>query len=329
MNPFTPRPRRIIVHLLWPLLLLPIAASAADQQPALAIRSGNMTGAYYAAASAVAKVVNRNRAQDGVRLTTAESEGSPANIEAVLGGQAAFGIAQATMLDTATQGRGPWEGMPRTHLRAVLGLHVEALTIVVRSDQPVQTISDLRGKRINIGAPGSSDHQYAALLLAAAGVSPDTLTFSRQSAVLAADLVQRDEIDAYIYTVGHPNLSLIEATSGRRAIRLISLEPPMIAWAMEQNRLLFPTDIPTEYYPGLQSQAPVRTIGDRAVLFTRADLAEEIVYGLAREVLTNFDLFQRQHPMLHAVTPQVACGSAPIPLHPGAARACHEAGLHP
>jgi len=311
------------------LLLAPPVASPAMQQPALSITSGNLTGAYYAAASAVAKVYNRAGAQDGMRFTTAESEGSPANIDTVLAGQAAFGIAQADMLDAASQGRGPWEGTPRTGLRAVLSLHVEALTIVTRSDHAIQSVSDLRGKRINIGAPGSSDHQYAGLLLAAAGVPPETVTFSHHSAVLAADLLQSDAIDAYIYTVGHPNLSLIEASTGPRKMRLIPLGTPVIAWAMAQNHLLFPTDIPTEYYPALLSQGSVHTIGVRAVLFTRADLGEEVVYRLVREVLTHFALFQRQHPMLYPLTPQAACGSAPIPPHPGAARFCREAGLLP
>ncbi len=318
-----------LLLLAYALLLLPTAASAAVEQPKLSIRSGNMTGAYYAAASAVAKVFNRAGAQDGMRLTTAESEGSPANIDAVLGGQAAFGIAQADMLEAASQGRGPWEGTPRTELRAVLGLHVEALTIVARGDHAIQSVSDLRGKRINIGAPGSSDHQYAGVLLAAAGVPPEAVTLSQRSAVLAADLLQHDEIDAYIYTVGHPNLSLIEASTGPRRVQLIPLDTPVIAWAMAQNHLLFPTEIPTEYYPALQSQGSVRTIGVRAVLFTRADLGEEIVYRLVREVVTHFELFQRQHPVLQGVTPREACGSAPIPLHPGAVRFFREAGLLP
>ncbi len=326
-----PQPHRIglLLLLAQALLLLPIAASAAVRQPILSIRSGNMTGAYYAAASAVAKVFNRTGGQYGIRLATAESEGSPANIDAVLGGQAAFGIAQADILDAASQGRGPWAGRPRTELRAVLGLHVEALTIVARGDQPIQSVSDLRGKRINIGAPGSSDHQYAGLLLAAAGVPPEAVTLSTRSAVLAADLLQRDEIDAYIYTVGHPNLSLIEASTGPRTVRLIPLDTPLIEWAMAQNHLLVPTEISTESYPGLQSEGSVRTIGVRAVLFTRADLGEEIVYRLEREVVTHFELFQRQHPLLQTLILSEVCSSAPIPLHAGAARYCREAGLNP
>jgi TRAP transporter TAXI family solute receptor len=319
----------LLLLLAQALLLLPIAASAAVQEPALSIRSGNMTGAYYAAASAVAKVFNQNRGQDGMRLATTESEGSPANIDAVLGGQAAFGIAQADMLEAATQGRGPWEAKPLNELRAVLGLHVEAVTIVARCDQSIQSVSDLRGKRINIGAPGSSDHEYARVLLAAAGVPPEAVTFSQRSAVLAADLLRRDEIDAYIYTVGHPNLSLIEASTGPRKVRLIPLDTRVIEWAMAQNRLMFPTEIPTGYYPGLESQGSVHTIGVRAVLFTRADLGEDIVYRLVREVATHFELFQRQHPMLQALTLSEACGSLPIPLHQGAARYCREAGLIP
>ncbi len=311
------------------LTLLPPAELPAFQQPALSIASGNVTGAYYAVASAIAKVVNRKPAEQGVRLVAARSEGSVANIDAVIAGTAAFGIAQADVLAQAMEGRGPWEGEPQRELRAVLGLHVEAVTIVARRDRGIESLGDLRGKRVNIGAPGSSDQQYGALLLEAAGIPRGEVTLLQRSAVLAPELLQGGEVDAYIYTVGHPNLELVEASAGPRKVRLISLESPVIEWATARDRLLFPTDIPTTYYPSLEPQGPGRTIGVRAVLFTRADMAEETVYRLVHEVVTEFDLFRRHIAVLQALTLPALCSAAPIPFHPGAERAPQEAGCSP
>jgi TRAP transporter TAXI family solute receptor len=311
------------------LVLLPPTELPAFQRPVLVIASGNVTGAYYAVASAISKVVNRKPAEQGVRLVTARSEGSVANIDAVIAGTVAFGIAQADVLAQAMEGRGQWEGKPQRELRAVLGLHVEAVTIVARSDRKIASLRDLRGKRVNIGAPGSSDQQFGALLLAAAGIPPDDVTLLQRSAVLAPELLRDGEVDAYIYTVGHPNLELVEASTGTRGVQLIPVDSPVIEWATARDRLLFPTEIPTTYYPGLESQEPGRTIGVRAVLFTRADMAEQTVYRLVHGVVTEFDLFRRQHAVLQALTLPALCGAAPIPFHPGAERARQEAGFLP
>jgi TRAP transporter TAXI family solute receptor len=297
--------------------------------PSHSISSGVVTGAYYPAASAVAKMFNRKSQEYGVRLLTVESPGSLANIEAVVQGKSAFGIAQADVLQRAAGGLDRWEGRPQNGLRAVLALHVEAVTIVAAEDRGIRRVGDLRGKRVNIGAPGSSDHAYAAALLAAAGLAVADLEVSERSAVLASRLLQGGEVDAYVYTVGHPNLALVEASTGKRTVRLIPLDQPFIEQVTARNPLLFPVEIPTAHYPSLDGQGAVATIGVRAVLFARADVPEQLVYRLVHDVLTNFDLFRRQHPALRPHTPRDACGIAPVPAHPGAERACREAGAMP
>lgn len=309
-------------------LLVP-AALPAFQQPALSIGSGNVTGADYAVSSAIAKIFNRRSAEYGMRLATVASEGSLANIDSVLLGRTAFGIAQAHRLQQVTNGLGPWEGTPQKGMRAILGLHVEAVTIVAASDREIERVKDLRGKRVNIGTPGSSDHDYATLLLEGSGVPLAEVVLSERSAVVASELLQNDEIDAYIYTVGHPTLSLLEASTGRRKVRLVPLENPLIEQATRTLPLLLPAAIRTDYYPDLERQGVVPTIGLRAVLFTRADMAEETVYRLVREVVENFELFKRQHPLLQGLTPRQACDMTVIPYHPGAERYFREVGLAP
>ncbi|MFB3820416.1 MAG: TAXI family TRAP transporter solute-binding subunit [Candidatus Methylomirabilales bacterium] len=304
---------------------LPLAAF----HPSQSISAGVLTGAYYPAASAVAKMFNRRSPEYGARLTTVESAGSLANLDAVLQGKSAFGMAQADVLQQAAEGLGRWEGRPQKGLRAVLGLHAEAVTIVAAGDRGIQRVSDLRGKRVNLGAPGSSDRAYAAALLEAAGVSPGDLRVSERSAVLAPALLQANGVDAYVSVVGHPNLALVEATAGKRMVRLIPLEPPVIQQVTARHPLLFPAAIPTAHYPSLDGRGGVPSVGVRALLFTRADMPEQIVYRLVHDVLTNFDLFRRQHPVLRPLAPRDACGPAPIPAHPGAGRACRDAGAAP
>jgi len=308
------------------LLLQPVTA-AAFSQPSLSISTGNSTGTYYAVSSALAKIFNRKCADYGVRISTAPSQGSVANIDNVREGTAAFGISESVMLRFAEQGTGPWKGKPGTKLRAVLGLHVEAVTIVAAVDREINRVGDLAGKRVNIGAPGSSVYEFGALFLESAGVTPADVMLTNHPAALSSEFLQKNDIDAYIYTVGHPNLSVLEASSGKRKVLLLPLDTRLITRITDANPLLVPTVIPTGYYPGLECRGPVPSIGVRSVLFTRDDMPDETVYRLVREVMTNFDLLKRQHPVLRGLTPREAAEVTAIPLHPGAERYFREAGL--
>jgi len=322
------------MHTILPLLAAVIVVLApailpAFPQPSISISSGNTIGANYTASSAIAKIFNRKSADYGMRIATVSTQGSVADVNSVVDGKSSFGIAQAIMLQHAAQGLGPWEGKAQKELRAVLSLHVETVTIVAAADRKIEQICDLKGKRVNIGAPGSSDYEYGALLLELSGVNPADVILSKYPSALASEFLQKYDIDAYIYTVGHPNLSVLEASSGKRMVQMVPLDRSIIEQITTMNPLLLPAVVPTNFYPGLERQGVVPTISVRAVLFTRADMAEETVYWLVREVMTNFDLFRRQHPVLKDLTPREASDVTVIPLHPGAARYFREAGLTP
>jgi hypothetical protein len=291
------------------------------------IGSGNTSGVYYAASAALAKVFNRSSAESGLRLVNQASQGSEQNINDVLAGKVAFGLAQADMLFKAMNGLGPWHGRPQENLRGVLALHGEALTLVAAEDAGIAGLVDLKGKRVNIGAPGSSDNENARRLLEQVGLQLEEVQLREEQAALASDLLQDDEIDAYFYTVGHPNLSVREATSGRRKTRLLPLPPELIAQFAAARPFLLAVFIPVDQYPGLESREPVTSIGVKAVLFARYDFDETAVRLLVRTVLENLDLFRRQHPALSGLTAQGMAQVPVLPLHPGAEEYFREAGL--
>lgn len=309
------------------MLLLSPTALCAFVQPSLSISSGNQTGAVYAVANAITKVFNRKCDEYGKRFEAVASQGSVADINRVLEGKADFGIAQNTVLEHAASGLGPWQGKGSKDLRAVLSLHIESLTLVAAQDSGVKKLADLKGKRVNIGEPGSGDYQYASKLMELAGFNPADLKITTHPVSLASELLQKNEIDAYLYLVGHPNLSVLEATYGKRKVLLIPLDAPLIARMTHVTPLLITESIPTAFYPGLVKNGEIVTIGMRAVLFARYDVDEETVYHLVKEILTNFELFQRQHPVLSGLTPSAAATATVIPFHPGAARYFREVGL--
>jgi TRAP transporter TAXI family solute receptor len=287
--------------------------------PFLTIGTGNTTGVYYSAGHAVAKVYNPSGSKHGFLLDAEASNGSVDNINKVLDGTWAFGLAQADMLFKVQEGLGPWEGSPHKNLRAVAGLYTEAVLFVTNDDQEIRTLADLRGKTLNIGAPGSSDHENALLILEAAGLKPETdLTIKEQETVDASDLLEEGDIDAYIYTVGHPNMSIREAVVVGHKIRLVPIDPPLVEEYARKRSYLIKTKVNTAYYPGLEAQGDIYTLGTKAILFTRADTPEATVTAVVSELIDNFDRFRRQHPAFGEMELDELGRDTVVPLHQGA-----------
>jgi hypothetical protein len=287
--------------------------------PFLTIGTGNTTGVYYSAGHAVAKVFNPRAAEHDFRLDAEASNGSVDNINKVLDSTWEFGIAQADMLFKAQEGLDPWKGTPHKNLRAVAGLYTEAVLFITREDREIRTLADLRGKTLNIGAPGSSDNENALIILDAAGLKPKTdLTIKEQKTVDASDLLEEGDIDAYMYTVGHPNMSIREAAVSGRKIRLVPVDRPLVEEYTRKRVFLTKTKVNTAYYPGLEAQEDIFTLGVKAILFTRADTPDATVTAVVSELIDNFDRFRRQHPAFDKVELNELGRDTVVPLHPGA-----------
>ncbi len=288
------------------------------KMPFVTIGTGNTTGVYYSAGHAVAKVYNPKAAKYGFRLDAEASNGSVDNINKVLDGTWEFGIAQADMLFKAQEGRGPWEGVPQKNLRAVAGLYTEAVLFVTREDQNIRKLTDLQGKTLNIGAPGSSDNENALAILNIVGLDPETaLTIKEEMTVDASELLEKGDIDAYMFTVGHPSMSIREAAVSGRKIRLVPVDPRLLESLPRKRGILTKTKVNTRYYPGLDIQGDIHTIGVKAILFTKADTPDATVSAVVSELIDNFDRFRRQHPALGEVMTNDLVRDTIVPLHPG------------
>lgn len=323
-----------VLRLSLPLSLLACAvfmtpsASLAFDEPMETIKTGNITGVYYAAGSAVAKMHNRKLKEYNLRLITEASEGSVANIEEVTDGTAACGIAQSNALYFAKRGEQYWQGSPQGQLRSVLGLYTEDFTIVAAVDAEVNSLADLKGKTVNIGELGSTDNIQAKSILGAVGLDLEQdLEIIEKPTYEASELLQSGDIDAYFYTVGHPNLSIKEASSGDRKVVIVSPGQEIIDRFTNMREDLLATDILIDYYTELANREPIPTVGVKAILFCNADTDAQIVYNMVKEVFENLDLFTRQHPAFANLTPEELVSDLIVPMHTGAERYFKEAGL--
>ncbi len=308
-------------------LVSTLPATSLASEPMTTVATGGINGVYYSTGGAIAKMFNKKRQEFGGWMANQSTKGSIENIDMVSAGDVDFGISQANFLYFAANGEGYFDGEPKKNLRAVMGLYIEDLTLIAAVDAEINAAIDLKGKRLNIGAVGSSDERTAEVILAEVGLDPvNDLELSYYPTYEASERLQAGDIDAYFYTVGHPNLSVMEATKGKRKVHIVSFDQTFIA-DLATRPYLTASKINTEYYDRLEDKAQIPSIGVKAILFTHADMDEDIVFQLVKQVMDNLDLFRQQHPALANLKRMDMSQRLILPLHPGAARYFREVGL--
>ena len=296
----------------------------------ITIGSGDFTGVYFPAGLTIAKMINQKRDQYGIRATVEATPGSVFNLNAIMAGYLEFGLAQADKQYYAVNGLDEWaEKGPQKELRAVFSIHHESVTLVAAVDAGINSIADLKGKRVNLGNPGSGQHRNAIDAMKAAGLDPKRDIFPQElKASEAPALLMDDRIDAFFCTVGHPSETIQLASSGQRKVRIIPISGPGIDKLITDNKFYTRTTIPVQrLYPNLEDSMEVNTFGVIATLCASSRLPADLVYSVTKEVFENLDHFRRQHPALSDLTKEGMLEGISAPLHPGALKYYNEAGL--
>ena len=304
-----------------------LMAPAAMAEEFITIGTGGITGIYYPTGGAICRLVNKGRRDHGVRCSVESTGGSVYNINTIREGELEFGVAQSDWQYHAYNGSsqfedaGPFEG-----LRSVFSVHPEPFTVVARADGGITTFADLKGKRVNIGNPGSGQRGTMEVLVKALGWTMDDFTLatelkaSEQSAALCDN-----QIDAMVYTVGHPSGSIQEATTACDSV-LVNVSGPEVAKLIEENSFYRAATIPGGMYRG--NDEDTLTFGVGATFVSSDAVSEDVVYVLVKSVFENFDDFKGLHPAFaNLVAAEMATAGLSAPLHDGAAKYFKEAGL--
>jgi hypothetical protein len=293
------------------------------------IGTGGITGVYYPTGGAIAKIVNKKRKQYGIRATVESTGGSVFNVNAVMAGDLEFGVVQSDRQYQAWNGLAEWKDKgAQKDLRAVFTIHPESITLVAADDADIKTIQDLRGKRVNIGNPGSGQRQNSIDALTAAGLDYEKdIMAEGVVADEAPGLLQDGRIDAYFYTVGHPSGNIKEATAGRRKVRILDVTGPGINSLIAEKPYYAVAKIPMKFYPGALTEEDVTTFGVKATFVTSAEVPDEVVYAITKEVFDNFLDFKKLHPAYEVLTKKNMLEGMSAPIHPGAMKYYKEAGM--
>jgi TRAP transporter TAXI family solute receptor len=302
------------------------AATAVAQERFVTIGTGGQTGVYYTAGQSVCRFLNRAEAQPPIKCNAPSTAGSVTNIVSLEKGEYEFGFIQSDHQHKALNGLAPFDkGGPIEELRAVFSLQTEILTVVARSDSGIGSFDDLKGKRVNIGVPGSGSRDTFDEVMKAKGwTNADFGLAGELKPAEMASALGDNNLDAITYVVGHPSGAIQEALTNVKA-ELIPVSGPEIEKFLQGADYYTTAEIPAGLYPGVDKAVP--SIGGKAVLATTANTDAEVVYQLVKAVFDNLDRFKRLHPAFADLEAEnmIRVGLT-APLHEGAERFYKEKG---
>ena len=291
------------------------------------IGTGGVTGVYYPTGGAIARLVNKGKKEHGIRASVESTGGSVYNINAIAAGELDMGVAQSDWQYHAYHGTSKFEDKgPNKDLRAVFSVHPEPFTVVARADSGIKNFMDLKGKRVNVGNPGSGQRGTMEVLMQKLGWTMDD--YKLASELKPAEQSQAlcdNKIDAFVYTVGHPNGSIKEATTSCDAV-IVTVDGSAVEELVADNPYYRIATIPGGMYRGTDTDT--KTFGVGATFVSSAKVPEKVIYTVVKSVFENFDDFKKLHPAFaNLKKEEMVKDGLSAPLHDGAAKYYKEAGL--
>jgi len=292
------------------------------------IGTGGVTGVYYPTGGAISRIINKKFDTYKIKATVESTGGSVYNINAVLNGDLQFGVAQSDRQYQAFHGEKEWKDKgPQKDLRSVFSIHPESITLIASVKSNIKKIRDMRNKRVNLGNPGSGQLGNSKDAINAFGLTDDDINAEYVKAVEAPGLIQDERLDAFFYTVGHPNGNIKEATSGRIKVTIVPIEGPEIDALIKKFPYYAKSVIPARLYPNAVNSEDIPSFGVKATFVTSAKVSDDIVYAITKEIFDNFADFKKLHPAYQVLTKESMLQGLSAPLHSGAVKYYKEAGL--
>ena len=311
--------------LVFSLSMTPVTMAA--ESSFITIGTGGVTGVYYPTGGSICRLVNKGRKKHGVRCSVESTGGSVYNLNTIRAGELDMGVAQSDWQFHAYHGSSKFKDKgANKELRAVFSVHPEPFTVVARKDSGIKNFMDLKGKRVNIGNPGSGQRGTMEVLMGALGwkKSDFSLASELKSAEQSSALCD-NKIDAMVFTVGHPSGSIKEATTTCDTL-IVEVSGAAVDKLVKDNDYYRAATIPGGMYRG--NDKDVQTFGVGATFVSSTNTPTDTVYVVVKSVFENFDGFRKLHPAFaNLKKEEMVKDGLSAPLHDGAAKYYKEAGL--
>lgn len=320
--------RAVLIGIFIAVLALTARPSAAaGMDKFIALGTGSTSGTYFPVGKGICELINKGRAEHGVRCIAYSTGGSVYNIQAITSGELEMGITRSDLAYQSHDGSAGFTAIgPNKDLRAVATLYSMPIAILVRKDANITTFADLKGKRINIGNKGSGKRSVADLIFNIMEWTKDDFSETLEYPTKRMGQAFCDgELDILIEGLGNP-AAFYEKMVGECDGKFIIVPGAVVDKIKRKFPYFSSLSIPGEMYT--DTPKPIPTFGFKAMLVTRRGVHPDTVYQVARSIFGNFHKFQEKHPSLRLATPKkMANEGIFIPLHEGALRYYKEHGI--
>jgi TRAP transporter TAXI family solute receptor len=299
--------------------------TALAAQQFVSIGTGGVTGVYYPTGGAICRLVNKDRKEHGIRCSAESTGGSIYNINTIRAGELEFGVAQSDWQYHAYYGSSSFEDAgPFKELRAVFSVHPEPVTVIASDESGIKNISDVKGKRMNIGNPGSGTRGTWEVMEQAMGWERGDLKLAAEmKSAETGQAVCDGKIDAYFWLVGHPS-ALTQESLATCDAHLVNVTGPAIDKLVADNPFYRKAIIPAGMY---NNKEDIQTFGVAATFVSSSEVSDEVVYTIVKAVFDNFEDFKKLHPAFANLTEkEMITEGISAPLHNGAIKYYKERG---
>jgi TRAP transporter solute receptor, TAXI family len=305
------------------------AGIAGAQAPSFfRIGTGGTAGTYYPIGGLIANAISGagDKGVPGLVSTAVASNGSVANINAIQSGSMESGFTQSDVAYWAHSGTGLYEGKGKVEdLRLIATLYPETIHLVARKDAGINSVADLKGKRVSIDEPGSGTIVDARIVLGAYGLTESDIKAEHLKPGPAGDRLRDGGLDAYFFVGGYPTGAISElATSS--GISLVPINGPEVEKLLEEYTFFSKDTVPADIYKDV---GETNTISVAAQWVTSAKQSDEVIYNITKTLWNDATraALDAGHAKGKLITLQNATTSLGIPLHPGAEKFYREAGV--
>ncbi len=295
------------------LLLMISTTTSLFSSDFITLGTGEENGTYYPVGLSMCKFINQQ--QKKIKCSVESTYGAIYNINAVLNQEFNFAISQSDTIYHAIHNEMNFKDTNTKRLRSIIAVYPELLTFIVNQKSNIDTIEDIKGKRINTGSSYSGSELSTLEVLKKFNIKKTDLALSSSlNATDTADALRDNRIDGYFFMVGHPTKNIKDAIESL-AISIIPINGKEIDELIKEKSYFTKSFIDADLYDEINTS--IDTIGTKSVIISSSDVSDELVYNFVKIIMENFDEFKKSHGVFKNLTKESLFEGLLAPQHNG------------
>jgi TRAP transporter TAXI family solute receptor len=290
-----------------------LASAVSTNAQELRIGTASQGGAFYPVGQAIASLVTKH--SGGLSMVPVVTQGSVQNPRLVNNGEVDIAITNNNLAVLANKGVGPYKKAGAMNLRAIGSLHFSILHMMTLADSDIQTVADLKGKRVAVGPAGGGTIPFLKQVLGLHGLAIEDITPSFLSYSDGFSQMADGNVDAAFALSGYPAGAVMQAQANK-AVKFIRMGDGKMAEALEKYTNYNEVVVPKDVYKTAEDG---KVLGVNNMLFVDAGMDEDVAFRITKSIYDNMDEFRAANALAKQIVPERS-KSLRIPLHPGAAK---------